>query len=315
MKEIRTKKKNQIEIITCSNKEIIVITLDFRKENKLDAQSQKYELPNMTCVNCIQMKYNNFVIIGLYNAYYFTDLFDNDNSTHMSIINNATYRDAIKINDDLFAMTSNKVAVDGEDNLILYKISSKYKKKYSEEGKKTYSFNFSTNSLALMTKDENQKILLCGCKNYFQEQENGILLFNPLLEIENGPERKEKFYKTENFEVYCFCPIFTNDNEDNIFKNQTNYFLVGGFDNDKEEGQIKLFKLLYDKTDIEFIQDIEFEIEFERNKNFGGFKGPISSIIQSKLHGNILATCYDGNVLLFSNVNLTYFKNNSQLIK
>ena len=293
----KNKKGNLIEIITCSNKEIIVISLNF-KNGHLEAQSQKYELPSMTCVNCVQINYNNYVIIGLYNAYYFTDLFDSEKSTHMAIINKVTYRDAIKINDDIIAMTSNKVGIEGEDNLILYNISSKSKKKYSERGGKTYSFTYKTNCLAIMGRDEKEKILLCGCKKYFPEQENGILLFNPILEFEN--KRKDNFYNTENFEVYCFCPIFDEDKNNNKYEEKTDYFLVGGFDNDKEEGVIKIFKLLYDKTDIEFIQDIEFL----KNKEFDGFKGPISSLIQSKLRGNILATCYDGKVHLLSKVDL-----------
>ena len=310
----KNKKDNLIEIITCSNKEIIVISLNFFKNGNLEAQSQKYELPNMTCVNCIQMNNNNFVIIGLCNAYYFTDLFDNERSTHTAIMNKVTYRDAIKINDDIVAMTSNKVGIDGKDNLFLYNISSNTnKERYSASGEKTYSFNYKTNCLALMTREDNEKILLCGCKKYFPEQENGILLFNPILELKD--KGKAKFCGTENFEVYCFCPLFnSNENINNIYENKfekkTDYFLVGGFDNDREEGAIKIFKLLYDNTDIEFI-DIEFiqDIEFLKNKEFDGFKGPISSLIQSKLKGNILATCYDGKVNLLSKVNLGIITN------
>ena len=154
-----------------------------------------------------------------------------------------------------------------------------------------------------MGRVEEKQILLCGCKKYFPEQENGILLFNPILEFKG--ERKENFFKTENFEVYCFCPIFEED-KNNKYEKETDYFLVGGFDNDKEEGSIKIFKLLYDKTDIEFIQDIEFL----KNTEFDGFKGPISSLIQSKLLGNILATCYDGKVHLLSKVDLDLLKKN-----
>ena len=292
----KNKKDNLIEIITCSNKEMIVISLNFKNEH-LEAQSQKYELPSMTCVNCVQINNNNYVIIGLYNAYYFTDLFDSEKSTHMAIINKVTYRDAIKINDDIIAMTSNKVGIEGEDNLILYSISSKSKKKYSERGGKTFSFTYKTNCLAVMGRVEKKQILLCGCKKYFPEQENGILLFNPILEFKG--EREGGFCETKNFEVYCFCPIFEED-KNNKYEKETDYFLVGGFDNDKEEGSIKIFKLLYDKTDIEFIQDIEFL----KNTDFDGFKGPISSLIQSKLLGNILATCYDGKVHLLSKVDL-----------
>ena len=110
------------------------------------------------------------------------------------------------------------------------------------------------------------------------------------------------FYDTKNFEVYCFCPISIYDNT-MIIKNaeskkeNTDYFLVGGFDNNKKKGIIKLYKvnygIEYDKTTIEYIQDIIFANE---NNNMKGFRGPISSITQSNIDGKILVTCWDGNV-------------------
>ena len=101
------------------------------------------------------------------------------------------------------------------------------------------------------------------------------------------------------------------------------------------------------KKEIEFLQDIEFqkyfkpekeeiekeeiekeEIEkvnsinqddttytiFTDNKNnnieneiFYGFNGAISSIIQSTSSGNILVSCYDGKVNLFSEINIELY--------
>ena len=58
---------------------------------------------------------------------------------------------------------------------------------------------------------------------------------------------------------------------------------------------IKLYKIIYEKKKIEFIQDVMIE-----NRNFKGFNMPISSIIQTRTNGNILITCWDGNVYLFS---------------
>ena len=294
-KEDKHNSENKIQIIACTNKEMILFTLTFKKDNKIDSESQQYELTGMTCVNCIQMEYNNFVIIGLSKAYFINNLFDKEK--HENIVNKATYRDAIKINDKLIAMTSNKVAVEGEDNLILYNTNSTdIKKLSSPQDERRYSFNFSTDSMAIIT---SKKFLLCACKKYFPNQENGIFFFNPELEFENDNSEK-KFYKTENFEVFCFCPLYDIIQTNNKFEKETEYFLVGGFDNDKGEGLIKLFKFIYNKTDIEFIQDIEFE----KNGTFKGFEGPINSLIQSKCKGNILATCYDGNVHLFSPLNV-----------
>ena len=91
---------------------------------------------------------------------------------------------------------------------------------------------------------------------------------------------------------------------------ETEYFLVGGFDNYKSEGMIKLYKILYcnDACDakIEYLQDIVFD----RNDNFEGFKGAINCIIQTKKSKNkekILVSCYDGNIYLLSKPNLDYY--------
>ena len=87
---------------------------------------------------------------------------------------------------------------------------------------------------------------------------------------------------------------------------KTDYFLVGGFDQEKRCGLIKLYKAKFGinekETNIDFVQDIEFE----KTKNFYSFNGAISSIIQSKNKGNVLITCYDGNVYLLSLPNLNF---------
>ena len=150
----------------------------------------------------------------------------------------------------------------------------------------------------------NYKVLLCACKKYIKNQKNGILLVN-IKENESAKDNEKMnyiFYDTKNFEVYCFCPISIYDNT-MIIKNaeskkeNTDYFLVGGFDNNKKKGIIKLYKvnygIEYDKTTIEYIQDIIFANE---NNNMKGFRGPISSITQSNIDGKILVTCWDGNV-------------------
>ncbi len=128
---------------------------------------------------------------------------------------------------------------------------------------------------------------------------------------------KHYFYDTGNFEVFCFCQIsqVNNDNPINgdIFKKEnikvfkTDYFLVGGFNDNRREGMLKLFKVLHNKkfsqTKIEFIQDIIIK----ENKEFNGFEGPISCITQSDLIGNILITCWDENIYLFKPPNIDYF--------
>ena len=140
----------------------------------------------------------------------------------------------------------------------------------------------------------------------------------------------ELFYETGPFEVDCFCPISLVENtnsiseeitkKENIEIKKTDFFFVGGFDDDKREGIIKLYKLNYynnNKIDIEFIQDIinndRSNSSDSNDKPFEGFGRSITSIIQSNIMGNILVTSLDGNVYLFKPPNIDYFLNNDYL--
>ena len=306
----KEKSNSIIQLITCSNKEIFLIDIDFTKSR---LNYKKYELPSITCTNCIEMEDNNFVMLGLKGACYFYDLFSRrrGNSENYYSIVNKTYRGAIKISDDLVALCSNKIAIQGEDRLIFFNPNKEKKKKIVHEIK-DYSFNFSVNALSLFPKKENEskkRILLCACKKYCQNQNNGILIVNANLDKKNI---KNPFYNTGEFEVFAFCPIEVNEDkmiEDsrNIKTIVTDYFLVGGFDNEKREGKIKLYKVNFseniENTNIEFIQDIEFQ----KDKDFQGFQWPISCIIQSSSYSNILITSYDGKVYLFSSPNLDFY--------
>jgi len=116
---------------------------------------------------------------------------------------------------------------------------------------------------------------------------------------------------------YCFCQILNANNEnpingdinnkENIKIFNTDFFFVGGFDEDKGLGMIKLFKIKYNKifknTSIEYIEDIIIE----ENDEFNGFEGPISCITQSNMFGNIIITCWDGNIYIFKPPNIDYF--------
>ena len=130
------------------------------------------------------------------------------------------------------------------------------------------------------------------------------------------------FYEIKDFEVYCFCPILEVENKNSNFENineeyrknitmkDTDYFFVGGFDLNKRESLIKLYKIEYGskawETKIKFVIDIIIQ-ENEKEK-FEDFDGAITCIIQSKISGNILATCYNGNVYLFTPPNMDLFK-------
>ena len=131
-------------------------------------------------------------------------------------------------------------------------------------------------------------------------------------------------------------------NEKQSMDKGTEYILVGGFDKILREGKIKLFKIIpeKEKDKLIFLQDIEIEksnkwseteeetmteeesnneIKERENKEkkeenkkldkykFYGFHGAISSIIQSITQRNILVSCYDGKVYLFTKPNLSLY--------
>ena len=239
----------------------------------------------------------------------------------------------IKINDNEIVFTSTTNLPDRKDKFIIYDIGNTTIKE-KEIG--NYSFTNSANSLCLMRLGElEDNILLCGCKKGNEYQKNGFLI----MDMKRDTEDKIEFFDTENFEVYCFCPIFCiNENKNKNNKNSkkeilyTDYFLVGGFSNDKREGMIKLFKIINNEdtnyiTKVEFKQDISFErfdVEYPKDSYFKannineirdkrddfiftGFRGNISCIMQSKINGNIYVTCWDGNIYKLTPPNISLY--------
>ena len=77
---------------------------------------------------------------------------------------------------------------------------------------------------------------------------------------------------------------------------------------------IKLYKVIYNKesfeTRIQYIQDINIDII--DNQKIEYFNGPINCIYQSKINGNILDSCYNGKVYLFTSPNIDYYINNDK---
>lgn len=61
-----------------------------------------------------------------------------------------------------------------------------------------------------------------------------------------------------------------------------------------------------DKINIKYLLDIETE---DVDK-FKGFDMDVTCISQSKITGNLLITCLDGNVYLFKRINLELFLKN-----
>jgi len=283
----------------------------------------KFKNINFSFRSLLKIKDNKYIICNENGLYYCMNGLEDFRTSFM--LNNLSFRGGIKITDEIIAFTSNRIHSKGENKIIFLNIT--LKRILIEIEVNYYSFTLSENNCALMKipKDKNYKLLLFACKKYIQDDKNGILLLKLKLNDDNN-KKLEKFYDTKNFEVYCFCQISIIrdkkffENNDKTQANETDYFLVGGFDLRQREGLIKLYQIIYDdefgNIEIEYIQDIiiEKKIEKEDSKCFKGFKGPISCIIQSST-GEILVTCYDGNVYLFSKPNFKSLNQNYNIFK
>jgi hypothetical protein len=305
--------ENNIEFNSCTYKNLTLINIDLQT---LTSRAVKtFEIPNRTNIYCIEIKDNNYIILGYGGAIYYIDLY-NENKVDKYKIADETYSSGRKINDIIACLVSNQLLIEGEDKLIIYNTKTKeISNKKTIEG---FSFNISINCLHLVKRESQSSadILLCACKKYKENQENGILIVK--LESKQNEGYKYKFYKT-NFEVYCFCSISNiinyNDYNDeinideeyrkNIKTERTNYFFTGGFDCDKRQGTIKLYKLISysEETQIKYMQDIDIDDD----ESFEYFNGAVSCIIQSSITGHILVTCENGKVYLFSQPNIDYY--------
>ena len=301
-----TNEKKSIDIVINTNKGIKIVTI-----NK-NGNIEEFVKP----INCeIKSKFcfvlnKKFLIINDEGFFQYNDILGKIIQIKGNIITSEPiFSGGIKINDYVLALTSNKSLPKGKDKIIFYNNMSKNIFKEIEG----YSFAKSKNNMALIK----GQILLCACTKYDKTQKNGILLIKV-----NGEEielMSNPFCDTGEFEVYCFCLLSSvnNSNNNKIFNNekvinQTNYCFVGGYNKDKNEGLIKIYKIIYNddivKTQIEFIKDIalnNIEINKKNEKNkFEGFENPISCIIQSKETQNIIITDLGGNVFLFDKLNI-----------
>ena len=329
-------KGKKLEIIGCMSNEIDIIQIDLKG---LDSSIKRYNLEPKLCYNLVEMKESNYFFLGENGVIQYLELF-NKNYLNKNNIKNKAYIGCIKINENICAFTSNIILPKGEDKLFFYNIKTK---KISNEIE-GYSFVMSTNGLSIMEKnfevkntknaddkkkkkkknksnnntninEIKNKVLICACKKYCQNQSNGLLLVN--ADLSNNINIKNPFYETYDFEVNCICPLSIIDNEKTNYNNineeykerikvtYTDYFLVGGFDKQAGEGKIKLYKLIYSddvaEIAIEYQQDIEFD------ENFEGFNGSIGCITQSKISGNIIINCFDGKIYLLTKPNIDFY--------
>ena len=308
-------KKNELNLISCSKIGLKYITINIQKKSNEtkyiineNNENSSYDISQYSCSVYLEMGKDsqgeeNFIIGGEKGIRHFSPI-----KKEIKYIK-GSYRGGIKLNNHICAFTSNCILPMGKDKLIFYDIESRKIIKEIDN----YSFTVSSNSLVKIkfNEDKSKKFLLCGCKKYHENQKNGILLIELNSYIET-------FYHTDDFEVYCFCRISS------VLKTQkkkilypTNYFFVGGFDESKQMGMIKLYRIIEEenKAQIEFVQDIIFEegnpddtdIDLNNKNHFNKIKRNITSIVQSKYTGEILVTSWDGNVYLFSEPNIIYY--------
>ena len=289
-------------------------------ENYFKSEIQIIEIEKYNII--LKVGRDKYIMCGEENVYFVEDLFNPIISRHVNKLFNFMSKGGIRLefdsdkNSNNFALFSNSIINNGKDIIIFSSINSKQIDK-SIEG---YSFNLSLNSLSLMRiikKKKEKDLLVCSCKKYKKTQKNGILLINL-----NEEFKKEYFLNTGDFEVYCCCQLliinnnnsYFEDNIDLVYQNKidkvyTNYFLAGGFIPLKSKGVIKLYKIKYNSTPKPNFKIIfKQNINFKNNSNICNYKsfgGPISNIVQSKITGNIVVTCWDGNIYLFTPPNIS----------
>lgn len=292
--EKKSNKNNQVELVACCPKNINLIDINM---DSLQYHIQQYQIPNIVCFFCYQMINDIYVVLSNTSVIAFQNIFNSDPNNSSFKYDDKLYYSGAKISNTEIALTSNSLYKKGEDNLMIINVIER--KIVANFG--GFSYVYGPNGLAVINVNDDNKIIIAACKKYMSGQKNGILL------IEHKPNQNENnhtFYETGNFEVNCTCPIVDRNNGIN------NFFLVGGFDSDIGEGQIKLFK--FKKTNkieegyssIEFLQNIEFEF----NSKFQGFEMPITGLHQSSTDGKLLVTSLN-NVYLLSKPNLDFYLN------
>lgn len=320
---------NKFEIIFCCVDKCFLYEFNYEDNYiKTYVQSKSLEKPGLFSFEIYNNNITNtLALLGESGVFLVTDLFSKIIIGKITeIYSNPIYR-GILLEKNIIAFISIFNLFDRKQKfkLITYNISSKAIKELEFNNQ----FNLSQNNLTLMEikiKERSNKILLCACKRYIKGQKNGILALNYNIN-DNNEIFERDFYETKDFEPFCFCQISFSKRQNILNSNsemeKSNYFLVGGFDLKRRKGIIKLYNLIYNNQKkriiIQFIEDIIFAEEyFDKNKNtinsrFIRFIGPISSIIQTENEGNILISFWNGNVCLFSFINIDYFINKKTL--
>ena len=302
------------EFMVCCPEKIFLVTI---KDNTLDVESKILKIKESLNLYAFPTREDEIILCGnktlnQYNTI-IKDLKNEIKNNNIYVLNNLHTTSGKRITENIIVVVSNNILNNGEN--ILKFINTKNKNEFGEE---KYSFNINPNSLLIIDTDipiqynnseelkrknrkkkkgkkeiiqnnlkhEKNKLLFCACTKYKTEEKNGILILCP-----NGIKIENNFYDTGEFEVFCFCLLNNNNNENR------NYIFVGGYDNNLKRGLIKLYEILYD-------EDMKIEntkLKFKKNiENLNKILEPINCIIQSSKTGEIVVTCWDGTLNLFS---------------
>ena len=313
------------KFMVCCPEKIFLLSV---KDNKIDEENKRLTYKNSLNLYAFATRENEIILCGNKSLTKYNGIIKDISKENKSIfaLNSLYTTYGYKITDNIISVVSNKVLNNGEDILQFINTNNK-NQLISEE----YSFNINQNSLLIINtnidtniknnnstpeepnknkknkknkrknkkeiniqnnNNEKAKLLFAACTKYYREQKNGILILCP-----NGKKIIDNFYDTGEFEVFCFCLLDNNKNN-----NDKNYIFVGGYDNNLNQGLIKLYEIIYDDNN----NKIELtKLKFKRNiYNLSNFKEPINCIIQSSKTGEIVVTSWDGTVNLFSKPNL-----------
>ena len=290
----------EIELIGINNNEISKIKID--KKKKKIKQKDSIKLNGLTPKSCLNLDKTNQIIFCQEGAYHYQNLFGDIPSMDKKKISDENCIGGIKLEKNLIVFTSHIDAhkVNDTDKISFYNPTTKEIVKEIEG----YYINNTINDfgLGLLTPSEddindtnNNKILLCACKN--NESKNGILLININNIVKYDGEEDEsiiKFIETGTFEAYTFCQLKTKNDI------QTDYFLVGGYNEEREKGEVKLYKNISNnkKNELEIKFITTLDLKNTNNSNFNE-NGIINYIIQCKKNKKVII-CSDKNMHIFS---------------
>ena len=268
---------NYFSFFVDKNDAIISLKNKFSFLKDLNSDTNSIFPTKLSCRNLFHLDSSNYLVCDIDQILYGTNILNtfSNGGDYKELKMKKAYRGGIKIANHIFAITSNRILSKGENKLKFFEKNNK--NFLNDIEVENYSFILSENNCALMEipKQEKSKLLLVACKKYVKNDNNGILLIKLQFGKNNTNNKKfPKFYDTKNFEVYCFCPLFEIENKYLLESNKmqikdTEYFFVGGFDSDRREGLIKLYKVIYndeiEKIKIEYIQDIIIEKKIGKN--------------------------------------------------